>query len=108
MNEAILIMISCQDKNQAETIGEYLLKHKLAACVQILDHADSIFLWPPGKDLLDYASESILLVKTLDEKWNAVEKAVLKLHSYENPEIIAVPLTHVAKKYLSWLSNELS
>lgn len=108
MNDAILIMISCQDNNQAETIGEHLLKHKLAACVQILKSADSIFLWPPGKNLLDYATESILVVKTLNTKWAAVEKAVLNIHSYENPEIIAIPLAHVTKKYLSWLSSELS
>lgn len=108
MKNAILVMISCRDKDQAETIGEHLLKHKLAACVQILKSTDSIFLWPPGKNLLDYATESILMVKTLNTKWTAVEKAALSIHTYENPEIIAMPLTHVSKKYLTWLSSELS
>lgn len=108
MNTAILVMVSCTDKNQAESIGEHLLKNKLAACVQILDKTDSIFLWPPGKSLLDYGTEAILLVKTLDKKWEAIEKEVVKIHSYENPEIIAMPLSHVSQKYLAWLSSELS
>ncbi len=101
-------MISCADKNQAERIGEQILKKKLAACVQIVDAADSIFLWPPGKNRLDYAKETILLVKTLDAKWAVLEKEVIRAHSYENPEIIAVPLSHVTQKYLAWMAKELS
>ena len=49
MNKALLVLISCEDKNQAERIGELVLKKKLAACVQIVNAVDSIFLWPSGK-----------------------------------------------------------
>lgn len=108
MNTALLVMISCADKNQAERIGEQILKKKLAACVQVISAADSIFLWPPGKNRLDYAKESILLVKTLDAKWNELEKTVIAAHSYDNPEIIAIALSRVTKKYLTWLTKELS
>jgi len=107
MKNALLVFVSCADKNQAEKIGELLLKNKLAACVQIVDHADSMFLWPPGKNQIDYALESLLLVKTLDQKWTALEKTVIKAHTYENPEIIAVPLAHVSQNYLTWLEKEL-
>lgn len=107
MSTALLVMITCADKGQAERIGELLLKKKLAACVQIVDAVDSIFLWPPGKNRLDYAKETILLVKTLDAKWEVLEKEVIRAHSYENPEIIAIPLSHVTRKYLAWLSTEL-
>lgn len=107
MKQAILVLISCADKNQAEQIGEHLLKNKLAACVQIVKNADSMFLWPPGKNQIDYAEEAVLLVKTLESKWIALEKAVTKIHSYENPEIIALPLTHITPKYLTWLTREL-
>ena len=108
MNTALLVMITCADKGQAERIGEHILKKKLAACVQIVDAVDSMFLWPPGKNRLDYAKESILLIKTLDAKWDALEKEVLRAHSYENPEIIAIPLAHVTRKYFAWLTKELS
>lgn len=107
MKQALLVLISCADKNQAEQIGEHLLKNKLAACVQIVKNADSMLLWPPGKSQIDYADEAVLLVKTLESKWTPLEKAVTKIHSYENPEIIALPLTHISPKYLAWLTREL-
>lgn len=101
-------MISCEDEGEAERIGERLLKKKVAACVQVLSHVNSMFLWPPGKNRIDYGDEAILLIKTLENKWTALEKEVLKAHSYDNPEIIALPLTHVTRKYLAWLTRELS
>ncbi len=107
MNKALLVLISCEDKNQAERIGELVLKKKLAACVQIVNAVDSIFLWPSGKNRLDYAEEALLLVKTMESKWKQLEKEVISAHSYENPEIIAVSLTHVTRKYLEWLMSEL-
>lgn len=108
MSDAMLVIISCNDKVQAEQIGDQLLKKKLAACTQVVNPVDSMFLWPPHKNQIDYAQEAILLVKTLDSKWKALEKEVIRAHSYENPEIIAVPLSHVTAKYLAWLKNELS
>ncbi len=104
----LLIMISCEDKDQAERIGKQLLKKKLTACAQVIPQANSMFLWPPKKNHIDYADEALLLLKTLDAKWEALEKEVIKIHSYENPEIIAITLTHVSKKYLAWMVSELS
>ena len=107
MSNAILVIVSCSDKVQAEQIGELLLKKKLAACTQIMNSVDSMFLWPPHKNQVDYAQEAVLLVKTLDRKWKALEKEVISVHSYENPEIIAIPISHVTQKYLAWLESEL-
>lgn len=108
MTKALLIIVSCEGKNQAEALGETLLKARLAACVQVIDQVNSMFLWPPGKNLIDYADESLLLVKTLESKWEAVEKTVKANHTYENPEIIAVPLARVTTNYMAWLTRELS
>jgi len=107
MKTAILVLVTCADKNQAEQLGEILLKDKLAACVQIIDTTNSMFLWPPGKNRIDYADEAILLIKTLDLKWSALEKKILKVHTYENPEIISITLSHVTRTYQQWLENEL-
>lgn len=107
MKHALLVLVTCADKNQAEQLGELILKDKLAACVQVIHHADSMFLWPPGKKQIDYADEAILLIKTLDHKWNALEKKILNAHTYENPEIIGIALPHVTRKYQTWLENEL-
>lgn len=104
----LLGIISCQDKAEAETIGTHLLKNRLVACTQIIDNVESSFLWPPGKPHIDHTGEALLLVKTLESKWTTLETEVIKIHSYKNPEIVAVPVSHVSKKYLAWLTSELS
>lgn len=108
MSKPIAIIVSCQNSDEAERISEALLKKKLAACCNIFPHINSVFLWPPGKGRFDYADESILFAKTFDEKWQEFELTVRSIHSYENPEIIAIPLVHVTKKYLEWMEKELS
>ena len=104
----LLGLVSCQDKAEAEAIGTHLLKKRLAACIQIVDNVESSFLWPAGKSHIDYGGEALLLVKTLESKWTEVEKEIVKKHSYKNPEIIALPVTHVSRNYLTWLTAELS
>lgn len=106
-NSVILVMVSCEDSSQAEKIGRQLLKDKLAACIQIIPQVSSFYLWPPKKQHINIAEESILLIKTLESKWALLEKKIQTLHTYENPEIIAIPITHVSKNYLSWLTQEL-
>lgn len=101
----IMVMIACQSEGQAEQIGKHLVKEKLAACVQVVPKVDSLFFW---QNKIQYAEESLLLAKTLESKWNALEKAVKKLHSYENPEIIALPVAHISKSYLAWMEKELT
>ena len=108
MTTMLLGIISCQDRSEADIIGRHLQKHKLAACMQIVDSVESSFLWPPGSSAIDYANEALLLVKTLEPKWAALEKEVLKKHSYKNPEIVAIPVSHVSRPYLDWLTNELA
>ena len=110
----ILVYITCEDKIEAEKIGKHLLKKRLVACVNIIDSAHSMYFWPPslpagrqGKNRIEEASEAILLCKTLESKWNALEKHVLKLHSYSNPMIYAIPISCVTKKYYNWLTSEL-
>lgn len=104
----MIVFISCQDKIEAERISELLLKQKLAACCTISPAVNSLFLWPPGKGQLDYAEESLLIVKTLESKWEALERIVIKEHSYDNPEILALPVIHGSKKYIAWIEHELS
>lgn len=108
MTNALLVYITCETKEQAEDIGRELLKKRLVACVNIIDYINSQYLWPPKKGTIEEAKESILLAKTLESKWVKIEKMVLKLHSYENPDIMAIRLAHVSKKYYDWLAGELT
>lgn len=104
----LVVFISCQDKAQAENIGKQLLKARLAACVQIVPGVDSLFFWPPKDHTITQSQETLLMAKTLESKWTKLEKLVGILHTYDTPEIIAFPVSHVATPYLNWITNELS
>lgn len=103
----ILIYITCENEKQAEEIGKKLLKKRLAGCINIIPKITSVFFWPPKKGKLEEAKEAVLLVKTEDNKFKAVEKEVCKLHSYDVPFIGAIKLEKVHQPYLSWLRGEL-
>lgn len=104
----ILVVITCKDKEEATRIAKRLLEKKLVACAKVLPPAHSLYLWPPKSGKIKEADEVMLVAKTIESKWGAIEKEVLSLHSYKNPEIYALPASHVSQKYLEWLENELA
>lgn len=104
----ILVVVTCKDKEEATKIGRQLLKQKLVACVKVMPQAHSLYLWPPESGKIVEADEVMLIAKTLENKWGAIEKEVLTLHSYKNPEIYALPASHVSQKYLEWIEIELT
>lgn len=103
----LLIYITCKDRNEAEKIGMGLLKKRLVVCVNIVDKVHSMYLWPPKTGKIEKADEVLLLCKTVESKWEAVEKEVSKLHSYSTPEIAALPFVSMNKKYVDWMKGEL-
>lgn len=108
MIKIILVYITCKDRKEAENIGNVVLKKHLVACVNTIDTMHSMYFWPPKKGRIEEASEALLLCKTLESKWKAVEREVRKLHSYTTPAILAIPVKYITKKYHSWLLGELS
>ncbi len=108
MNTMILVYISCENKEQAEKIGSILIKARLAACVQITQPVTSMFLWPPKEHNITNVEETLLMVKTLESKWEQLDELARKNHTYDTPEIIAIPALGVSKKYLEWLTEELT
>jgi len=100
----IVVFITTSNKKEARNIARELIKNKLAACVNIIDKIESIFWWQ-GK--LDSAREVLLVVKTKKSEFNKVSKAVKAIHSYQVPEIIALPITIGSKPYLDWIDESL-
>jgi periplasmic divalent cation tolerance protein len=100
----IAVFITASGKKEAKLIAEGLLKHKLAACVNILDKIESFFWWQ-GK--IDKASEVLLIIKSKKEKLSRIIKLVKSVHSYEVPEIIAIPISGGYKPYLRWIDDSL-
>lgn len=97
-------MNTCPDKTVAIEIAEKLLGAKLAACVNIMPAGMSIYRW---KGNIETAEEVILLIKTHEDKYPQVETMIQKLHPYELPEIVAVPIVNGSSDYLGWLSENM-
>lgn len=108
MTDMILIYITCASPEEARKIGKQLLKKRLAGCVNIFPDIDPIYWWPPKAGKLEEGKETVLLVKTLSNKFDAIEKEVCKLHASDTPCLIAIPVVNVAKKYYEWIKGEIS
>ena len=89
MKSYIQVITTTETKEQAQTIAQHLVEAKLAACVQITGPIASTYRW---KDKVETANEWHCLIKTREELYDKVETAIKKLHSYETPEIFAVPI----------------
>jgi len=103
MKSYIQITTTTETKKQAQTIAQYLVEAKLAACVQIIGPITSIYRW---KQKLENTEEWLCLIKTRNDLFNKVEAAIKSMHPYETPEIIAVPIVKGSKEYLNWLDDE--
>jgi periplasmic divalent cation tolerance protein len=105
MKSYIQISTTTETKEEAQKIARYLVEQKLAACVQITGPIESIYHW---KGKVENSQEWLCLIKTRAELFEKVESSIKKLHSYETPEIVAVPIVKGSKEYLNWLDYELS
>ena len=99
MNE-ILVLCTTDTSELAAKIASALVEERKAACVNIVAGIRSIYRWE-GKVCDD--EEHLLLIKTSKERFEAVRATIRKLHTYDVPEIIAVPITDGDPDYLKWL-----
>ena len=100
----IIIFITTPTKKEAQKIANKLLNEKKVACVNIISGVNSHFWW---KDKIESANEMLLIAKTELKFFNDIVKLVKKLHSYEVPEIIALPIINGNKDYLDWISKSI-
>ena len=106
MEEAsrVVVLITTATEEEAHRIAELLLNQRKAACVNIVSRVGSLFWWE-GK--LDSAQESLLIVKTRASLLPEIVEMVKKAHSYEVPEIIALPIISGNEDYLKWIDSEV-
>lgn len=103
MSEVLLVITNTPDRGTAERIAEALVTESVAACVNILAECTSVYRW---QDKLERAAEVPLLIKTTPEAYPRLEAALRKLHPYELPEIIALPVSAGLPDYLNWVAQE--
>ncbi len=100
----IVLFITASNSEEAHKIAKVLLSQRKAACVNIVSGISSLFWW---QDKLDSAQESLLIVKTKASLLNQIVTLVREIHSYEVPEIVALPIIGGNEDYLEWIDKEV-
>lgn len=101
--EYIVIYCTVPNKKEGKEIARVLLEANLVACVNIIDKVESVFSWD-GK--LMEEKEALMIMKTKKELFTQINHAIQKLHSYNVPEVIAMPIIEADETYLKWIAYE--
>jgi periplasmic divalent cation tolerance protein len=105
MTDKIVVLVMCGSAKEARKIARALVDEKLAACVNILQApVQSVYRW---KGKVESAREVLLVIKTTRRRFAALQRAVRSLHSYDVPEIIALPIAAGSRDYLDWISDSV-
>ncbi len=100
----IIVLTTTPNIEEAESLARKIVAEKFAACVQILPPMTSFYFW---EGEVQKESEHLLLIKTLSTKFAELEKFIQANHSYDVPEIVALPSSEVSESYLDWIKNYL-
>lgn len=100
----IVVFVTCKSVDEAEKIAEALLSKRLAACINILPQIKSFYWW---KGKIEESQETLLIIKSKTSLLNKLINEVKLTHSYETPEIIALPIIGGDNNYIKWLNSEL-
>lgn len=101
--DIIVIYCTVPSKKLAKDITKVLMKHKLAACVSMIDNVKSVFSWD-GE--ICEEKEILMMIKTRRANYGKVKLVIEDMHSYTVPEIIALPIVDCSEDYLKWLVKE--
>lgn len=99
-NRAALMFVTAGNEEQAASIGHVLVAERLAACANIVGPIRSIYRW---RAQVHDEHEQLILIKTRVSLVAKVERRVKELHSYEVPEVIAIPIAQGSRQYLAWV-----
>jgi periplasmic divalent cation tolerance protein len=104
MTDKIIVFSTCASAEEAERIARGLVEARAAACVNIVSGLRSIYRW---KGAVEDASEWLLLMKTTRDSLERLKKELRRLHSYEVPELAAVPIVDGLEEYLNWIGESV-
>ncbi|MCL5742517.1 MAG: divalent-cation tolerance protein CutA [Acidobacteria bacterium] len=104
MTDKIVVLSTCGSAEEAEKIARGLVESRLAACVNVVPGLRSVYRW---QGAVESASECLLLIKSSRGLLESLRAELEKLHSYEVPEILALPVVAGSANYLNWLEGEL-
>ena len=103
---ARVVLVTCGTLTEGRRIARHVVSRRLAACINlILNPVESMYTW---KGKLEKAREHLLVMKTTSKRLAALEREVKRLHSYDVPEFISIPITEGSEEYFSWLNASVS
>jgi periplasmic divalent cation tolerance protein len=99
------VLVTCSSINEARKLARTVVEKRLAACVNIhSSKVESVYRW---KGKVETAREHLLLIKTTTRRLKALEREVLRLHSYETPEFLVLSISTGSPAYLKWLGEQV-
>ena len=102
-SEYMVVLITAKDGEEAGFISKVLLEQKKSACINIIEGVKTIYRWNGN---IESASENLLIVKTRTALLDEIIRIVKEIHSYDVPEIIALPVIGGSFDYLAWVGKE--
>lgn len=105
MSDHLVVFSTVGRAEDAERIGRALVEGGLAACVNVLPAVTSIYRW---KGKLEKEEERLLVIKTRADRFDALREALVALHPYEVPEVLALPVVDGHQPYLDWLDDNVN
>lgn len=103
VGQVLVILVTAVNQKEARRIGKGMVDAKLAACANIIPGIQSIYRW---KGKVVKAQEVLIILKSTRPRYRALEKAIKAMHTYETPEIIALPVKEGLDRYIRWVRSE--
>jgi periplasmic divalent cation tolerance protein len=104
MTNKIVVLSTCGSEAEAEKLARAVVEARLAACVNVVPGIRSFYRW---QGALESSDEVLLVIKSTTERFPALRETLQSLHSYEVPEIVALPIADGAEDYLNWLDGSV-
>ena len=98
------VYVTVENFRQAKIISELAIKNKLCACTNIFPEIHSVFEW---EGQINFEKETVLILKTIESKFEKLEKIITENHSYETPCILKLDISKGNKKFLNWLESTI-
>jgi len=102
MTTVLQVHTTFASRDDALKVARALVTDQLAACAQIVNNVISVYVW---EEMLRHDEEVLLLLKTTEQAWPALRDRLAKLHPYDTPEIVALPVAHGSFDYLAWVKE---
>ena len=104
MTDRVVVLVSCENADEAKKIAEIVVGEKLAACVNLVSGVRSCYVWE-GK--MTWSDEVLAIIKTTKGRYDQLETRIRGIHSYQVPEIVSLTIEDGFEKYLEWIDRSV-